>query len=1094
MLRTLRWMTSIVLLVGMAGAGGGAALYFRSDSMLREEALRQFTRACPDAKITLDGARFDFSGHIRLFNLQITPPGEESPLVVIPELIVTLDREQLSDHQLIVIEQLRVLQPHIHLKRRGDGSWNVDSLVFAKQATAALPELFIESGRCEIELETAVQMASHHAVQGNSRQGDSQEGFASGPVSTSIVIDDLAWTCLPVSAKQLAIRGEARVGDIGRLVIDDATVSIDERFWSVQGEWQALRFTQAAWKFATVFDPRLQQQWAEQWGKAMIALDAPAQTRLLPDMPPGQLQANLSFKASQQSASKPPEYEVHAKIVSGSVAHPAIPMALTGLSGACELTQDVVRVSSLTAATGFAQWSASGEHQWSTGRTTFRSGVEELELTDGLRQRLPPSLRKWADELRLTGLFRAECVLDHELGAAWVPRMTIYGREGTFRYAKFPYPVMDVSGRITVAGTRLDLEAKGMAGGVPVLFKGVAMNPGPMADAAIEVRTRGIAIDETLKSNAPPVIGDTLRMLRMEGKADLVARIIRPPGLGRKWEFQLAAQVFEGRLKCTKFPYELQQVNGVVTWIDDTLELSKVTAQHGTATLQGSGTYKKRPEGDRLELIVAVNQGEFDQSLYDALPPHLQETWRELGPRGPFDTDLTLGWSPGGEVDVAIPTLKLLGGDATLKQFPYPITDIRGELAYRAGELNILRLSGRHDDTTFRLKGFGEFTGGKSRVVFEEFFADDVLVTAAFRRAVPASLKPTLDALNPAGPFSVNGQVEFVQSPLDKSSQDVAWKVEFVLPGNELTTGLKLEKVSGKVQCQGTSVAGVTELQGSIDLDLVRIMGYQVGVVRGPFRLENGELSVGAKELIVNTDAKLPPRRIPIEERLSGKTCDGVITLDAMVWLNQPVAAWQMKSTISRASLERYAQMYLNGQSNLRGTMNGWMDLKGRAGDTQTIIGAGQLQISPAAIYELPIFVQMFRSLQLDGNASKAAFDYVDLNFRVADERFNFTSIDLVGSALSLRGRGSIRFDGGIVLDFYSMLARNQIRIPVIHEVVGALSRGWVGVEVRGNVGAPVSRLKPVPEFDDAMKQFLGAFNPANAVRPPPLKTFQPIP
>ena len=131
------------------------------------------------------------------------------------------------------------------------------------------------------------------------------------------------------------------------------------------------------------------------------------------------------------------------------------------------------------------------------------------------------------------------------------------------------------------------------------------------------------------------------------------------------------------------------------------------------------------------------------------------------------------------------------------------------------------------------------------------------------------------------------------------------------------------------------------------------------------------------------------------------------------------------------------------------------------------------------------MFVQVFRMLRLDAG-DRTAFDRADVLFNIDSSRFNFDAIHLKGNTINLHGRGFVRFDGAMQLDFYSMLARNSIGIPVVHEIAGFLGRGWVGVKVGGHVGAPQARMVPVPELDEALKQFLGTFEqvPARTPRP----------
>ena len=72
---------------------------------------------------------------------------------------------------------------------------------------------------------------------------------------------------------------------------------------------------------------------------------------------------------------------------------------------------------------------------------------------------------------------------------------------------------------------------------------------------------------------------------------------------------------------------------------------------------------------------------------------------------------------------------------------------------------------------------------------------------------------------------------------------------------------------------------------------------------------------------------------------------------------------------------------------------------------------------------------------------------------------------------MSLRGRGYVRFDGGMELEFGSQPGRGRRR-PLQNLFMGA---EWIAVRVTGNVGSPNVAYVPLPDLDDAMRQF---FNP----------------
>ena len=279
--------------------------------------------------------------------------------------------------------------------------------------------------------------------------------------------------------------------------------------------------------------------------------------------------------------------------------------------------------------------------------------------------------------------------------------------------------------------------------------------------------------------------------------------------------------------------------------------------------------------------------------------------------------------------------------------------------------------------------------------------------------------------------------------------------------------GSRVDNINGVVQLDGSWDGRSAELSTvtsswipprSFAKSMER--AYQIDRIRGPIALRDGKFVAGFEEAI-------PPRRsdtLPIEKRISGDVIGGKVFLDAAVDLGAELG-YRAFVELKDGRLERYAQQYLRGQSKLAGVMNGWINLEGKGTNPDRMRGSGKLVIAPAALYELPLFAQIFALIQLQ-SPDKTAFDEAKLDFTLANSRFDFTSIELQGDTLQMRGRGFVRLDGGMQLGFG--LARRQF-IP--NPFKGG---NLIAVKVTGNVGDPKTEFVTFPELDDMLRQFLG--------------------
>jgi hypothetical protein len=1070
-----RLLQRALLLAALIAVGGLAALAWLSvqgDEILRQELLRQLGAMFPDCDVTIVRAQFDLRGRVRVTSLALRLPEETEPALEIPELLVTLDRTALAERQQLLLEEIRIGQPTIHVTQRGDGRWNWSNLRYVAQAGGGpLPDVVLQHAAVRLQIPESAAGAAQ-----------------------SFTIEDIALTARPASQRAYTVTGGARSDLTGRVTCQ-ATVPLQVGAWQGQVTAESIQVDASMVRLIGRYWPELYAQWEQ--GERLLREKIPglpADPRPMTARDPGVVcTVQVTLSAAQTDPALPVQYRGAVVLNGGRLTHAALPYPLRDLKGTIETNGDAIVVRELQGVNGRTTLTINGRADRS-GTMNWQIVGNDLPLDEATVLRMPPSLQRQIASLALTGLCRGTVKLSKTPETAWKIEATGSLSEATVRHERFPYLVQRVTGTGTWINDVVELRGQGMAGESVVTMSGTIHNPGPVGDAVFEIRGDGVPIDDAVIRACPEGIRQAFQQMQFQGMADARFIIMRPPGLNQKYHPQLWAKVKQARVQYVGFPYEVRNLSGLVTWVGDIVDFQQLSGTHDDAKLTGQGRFLLREGAKQLTLGVEVKNGTLDRALYAAVGDSLRSVWDAFRPQGEFDLTTRVAWVPGAAPRIEIPTCTLRRGEFSLREFPYLFHDVTGEFAYRDEQVTILSCSARHDDTQIRAVGTADcVTPWVVRLT--EFHLDDLAPNPAFRRALFGPLKKVVEALNPTGLFSAHGPVTLYGPPAGSDVIRADWDLQTHWVGCGINAGQRISDIHGRIDLAGSWDGRATELAGRLDLDSLAIFGnHQLTRIRGPLQLKDAKLVFGSAVMARPQPADAIGR-VPAEERILGRAFGGDVTFDSLVDLsdeNEPV--YTLHAELNGANLERYAQEHLRGHSNVRGLVNGWLDLNGRTWETARLEGRGQLQISPAALYELPVFLQIFQLPQFQP-VERSAFRYANFFFRLKNERFLFDSIDLVGNTIGLRGRGSIRFDGALALDFYSMQPRNPIAIPGLREIVGVvnqMSQGWLAVEVRGTMSVPVARVVPFPVFDAAMKEFLAPFERRGAGPQPPTPTFGP--
>ncbi|MCA9212300.1 MAG: hypothetical protein KDB27_04480 [Planctomycetales bacterium] len=1053
----LNWMVLCVIVCAVAG---GVYFYHRVDDELRAFIQQKASQQFPDLSITVGSARLLQGEGVRIRDVSVihttggrTSDRTRAELLFVNEIFLrcapTLQELLRSE---VNVQHVHVRGATLRAERRPDGSVNLADLLplpCPADQKKVLPPTTIE--------DATIQFVDRLAV----------------PARLA-VLTPVTMTVTPRSPSDPNSHTPSVkiVGSVANDSLRNATIEADiepcNHSWSVRGKVPRIRL-----------NPEL-------YGSLPAEFDA-----LLDALPSFRAIAAIdSFSAEQKPGHEAPVFQVNGRIWDGRVDAQELERPITDIRADFVCDERTITVKPLNARYGDSRVSLTIQRHGYRAKspTQISISANRMVVNRALLESLPIAKTHKLSLLRTFDKFKPVGVLSGDTTAVFNGRRWAYDAEFrcddmAFTPREFPYPVSRCKGTVHLTNDRFDFALRGKAGNAPVDLKGTFYNPGPTATGSCIVKTlQPLSIDDALIAAAKPKLRDFVRQLEARGRITAIAEFRKDrPRLG-PMDRTVHVSVSDGWVNYDMFPYPISRIEGDIELRNDDWLFKNLQGVNDGCTITCNGDrVLGRPIP--LQLTFAVQNIPLDHDLKSALKPNIRQLWDDIQPRGVIDR-ATVRLDHAYDMDQPRVHILAVKDPSTASTpptdeirikpvwFSYPIESLTGALVYEHGRIRSVPdrlLRAKHQQVRVSTHLDAEFNEAGWAVRFPKFVSTGVrLPDQMLSDALPHPLAEKLDQLKFAGYVALDGELGFSKKQQDPTVTS-NWRLNVDMEDASFEAGLPAHAIHGQVLLNGVHRNERLDCRGSMRLESIMHQNMQFTDVRSPLWFNGDTLLIGSG--VPTTSQKRPPK-------LQARFHQGMLFADAVVGV-QDEPFFKLTAQLSDANVGSIARDMDPKYSGMAGRASANLNLKGSAKGLASLDGTGNLSIREANLYELPLILALLKRLR-HGDNDSSAFTDVDLAFSIDGQHVRFDRFDLAGEALTLKGTGMSgpqitnspeHASREIALDFYSIVGRENMLMPILRPVLGEASRQFLLVKVRGTLENPQTRQEVLPGLNDAIRR-----------------------